>query len=381
MSSAASAVVGMIGGGQLSRMTHQAAIALGIDLHVLADGPEAPAAAAGATPHLGGHEDLDAVLAFARQCDVVTLDHELTPAPILRALVDEGHVVRPHPDAARFAQDKGVARVAFAEAGLPVPAFILVDRGQTAEVTEFAAEHGWPFVLKAPTGGYDGRGVEVIDDAAALERSELAANSGRWLVEAAVPIEIELAVLVARRPSGETRLYPVVETVQTDGICTELITPARIPADLADQAASLARRIAEMTGATGILAVEMFLTHDGELIVNEIATRPHNSGHITIESAATSQFENHLRAVLDWPLGSTESIAPASATVNVLGPLGSIDLAETVPRALEVEDAHLHLYRKVSRPGRKIGHVTARASTIEDARAAAHECVERLVGR
>ena len=381
MSAAASAVVGMIGGGQLSQMTQQAAIALGVELRVLADRIDDPAVLAGATAHLGGHHDPEVVGRFAQRCDVITLDHELTPEPILRSLVDRGHLVRPHPDAARLAQDKAAARAAFGEAGLPVPPFVVVDRGATDAVEAFAAEHGWPVVLKAPTGGYDGRGVEMIDSPEALAACELARQSPTWLIEAAVPIATELAVLIARRPSGEARAYPVVETVQRDGICHELVMPARIDPSVADQAIELAHRIAEMIDSVGMMAVEMFLTTAGDLVINEIATRPHNSGHVTIESAATSQFENHLRAVLDWPLGETDLVTPAAATVNVLGPSEPADFSVTIPRALAVPGAHVHLYRKSSRPGRKIGHVTARGATADEALASAHRCADELVGR
>lgn len=381
MTAGPSAVVGMIGGGQLSRMTQQAAIGLGIELHVLTPEVDAPAVVAGATPHLGDHRDADAVLRFADHCDVITLDHELTPDEILRSVIADGHIVRPHPDAGRFAQDKGAARAAFGEAGLPVPPFMVLDRGDSDAVDAFAENHGWPVVLKAPTGGYDGRGVEILDDRAALEQSDLARESPTWLIEALVPIAMELAVLVARRPSGEVRVYPVVETVQRDGICHELIAPARIDPELCDDAIELGRRIAESIGAIGILAIEMFLTDRGELVINEIATRPHNSGHITIEAAATSQFENHLRAVLDWPLGDTHLVTPAAATVNLLGPTTPADPPLDIASALELPDAHVHLYRKSIRSGRKIGHVTARAASVDEAVETARRCADRLLRR
>jgi 5-(carboxyamino)imidazole ribonucleotide synthase len=379
--SAPTATVGMIGGGQLGRMTQQAAIALGIDLRVLSDEPQAPAVLAGATLVHGSHHELDAVLELAQTCDVVTLDHEHTPDHVLQAIVAHGHLVRPNPDAARLAQDKLRARRAFSAWGLPVPAFAEVAAGDTAAVERFAAEHGWPVVLKAPTGGYDGRGVEVVGSPAELAICDLAQREPRWLIEEAVPIATELAVLIARRPSGHSRAYPLIETVQDNGICRELVTPARVDAAVAERAVQLAATIADTIDVTGILAVELFLTDAGDLVINEIATRPHNSGHITIEAAVTSQFENHLRAVLDWPLGDTALVTPAAATVNLIGPQWPVDFSRTLPLALEDPAVHVHLYRKTSRPGRKIGHITARAATPEAALHGAHRAVDRLLSR
>ncbi|MEW6470845.1 MAG: 5-(carboxyamino)imidazole ribonucleotide synthase [Actinomycetota bacterium] len=373
------ATVGIIGGGQLARMTHQAAIALGVDLRTLTPRATDPAVLAGAAHHRGDHHDLEALLAFAEGCDVITLDHEHTPPALLRAVAEAGHRVRPRPDTAVFASDKSHARRALAAAGLPVPAFVEAERGDIGAVAAFARDHGWPVVLKAPTGGYDGRGVEIVTGPAALEASRLASASPRWLIEAAVPIAVELAVLVARRPSGWWTTYPVIETDQRGGICRELVLPARIPSGVAHRATSLAVSIADGIDAAGILAVELFLTPGGDLVVNEVATRPHNSGHATIDAAATSQFENHLRGVLDWPLGATDLLAPAAATVNVLAPAHPIDLRTTVPKAIEDPTVHVHLYRKEPRPGRKLGHVTCLASDPGTALTAARRAAATLI--
>ncbi len=370
----------MIGGGQLSRMTQQAAISLGVDLHVLAMHEDEPAIRAGATMHEGSHLDAEAVGALASAVSVVTLDHEQTPTETLESLVEAGHAVHPMPAASAYAKDKAFARRRFSEWNLPVPSFEVIDADVEAGV-RFGDEHGWPIVLKAPTGGYDGRGVAFIESADALANDALASNSATWLLEETVPIAMEVAVLVARRPTGEAVTYPVVETVQEGGMCRELVLPARIDAALADRAAALATEIADRIDVTGIMAVELFVTTSGDLLINELATRPHNSGHITMEACRTSQFENHLRAVLDWPLGSTELVGPAAATVNVVGVDDTNDFSATLPLALEDPTVHVHLYEKGSRPERKLGHVTALADDVDDALNSAHGAADRLVGR
>jgi 5-(carboxyamino)imidazole ribonucleotide synthase len=368
----------MVGGGQLARMTQRAAIDLNVELTVLGHGPEEPAVRAGARLEPGPADDAAALARLAAAVDVVTLDHELVPRDHLGDLVAGGHPVRPSPDALRFAQDKLHARRELGRRGHPVPAFAPV--AEVADVTRFADAHGWPVVAKAVSGGYDGRGVEVVHDADAAVA--VLARGGDWLVEAHVPIACEVAVVAARRPGGELAVYPVVETVQRDGICTELVLPARVDAEVETAAVALARAVVEDVDAVGIVAVELFVTTAGELVLNELAVRPHNSGHITIEACTTSQFHNHLRAVLDWPLGDTALRVPAAATVNLLGshdPADTGDLAGRLPRALEIPGASVHLYGKAVRPGRKIGHVTVCAGSTEQALDAAREAARRLV--
>ena len=372
----ATARVGMVGGGQLARMTHAAAIDLGIDLHVLAVEPDEPASLAGAITRLGSPDDLDALRAFAIEVDVVTLDHELVSDEGLAALAASGHPVRPGAAALLYAKDKLHARTELAGLGLPVPAFAPV--ADADDVAVFAAEHGWPVVCKAVRGGYDGRGVEVVGDRAAA--ADVLARGGRWMVEAHVDIAVEVAVVTARRPGGQHVTYPVVETVQQDGQLVELLQPARIAPGVAEQAIGLGTRVAEVVGGVGIVAVELFVGTDGAITINELALRPHNSGHATIEAATTSQFHNHLRAVLDWPLGDTGLRAPAAALVNLLGPQGPDRIAERLPAALEVTDAAIHLYGKASRPGRKIGHVTVLGDDAEVALSHARQVADVLVG-
>lgn len=365
----ASAVVGFVGAGQLARMTQRAAIDLSVHLEVLAVQPDDPAVLAGAGHRIGAADDLDALLALARDVDVVTLDHELVPNEHLVALAESGYAVHPTPEAVRFGQDKWHARTHLHRLGFPVPAFQHV--GSVDDVAAFAEQHGWPVVLKATHGGYDGRGVRVVDGPADLG-AEL--PGGDWLVEEHVAIATELAVVSARRPSGDRVVYPVVETVQEDGICVELVMPARIDADLGARATALAGDIVDAIGATGIVAVELFVADDGRLLVNELALRPHNSGHATIEGSATSQFHNHLRAVLDWPLGDVSMRAPVAVMVNVLGGPSGAPVGPALPAALAVPGANVHLYGKQARPGRKIGHVTVlgddASEALERARAA-----------
>ncbi len=371
----------MVGGGQLARMTQQAAIALGIELQVLTPHLTDPAIQAGARFRPGDPDDLDALFSLAGVSDVVTFDHEHVPNGHLRALVEAGHVVRPNPEAKLLAQDKSIARRVLGDAGFTVPAFEDVRAGDVRSLEQFGDANGWPIVVKAPRGGYDGRGVFYVTSPSDLSNHQELAGYDRWLLEARVPIAAELAVLVVRRPSGQSITYPVVETIQRDGTCHELVMPARIPGDVASDATAVAVAIADRIDVSGILAVELFLTVDGDLVVNELAARPHNSGHATIDASATSQFENHLRAVLDWPLGASTQLVPAAATVNLLGPPRPVDLAGTVPRALEDPTIHIHLYGKSYSPGRKLGHVTALADDPETALRSARAAARSLLVR
>lgn len=378
--------MGIVGAGQLARMTVQASIGLGVHVRVLAARADDSAALVSAHVELGDPDLLEALTAFAASCDVVTLDHELVNLDALAALEVAGCVVRPGSAALRFAQDKLYQRTAFAAAGLPVPPF--ADAPDAVAIERFAAQHGWPVVVKAQRGGYDGRGVWVVRDASAA--ADLVREAGEravaLMVEAHVAIDRELAVLVARRPGGECVVYPVVETVQRDGICHEVLAPAPVPAAVVERAAALGQRIADVTAAVGIIATELFLAGD-ELLVNEVATRPHNSGHFSIDGCRTSQFENHLRAVLDWPLGPTDLVAPVVVMANVLGAgsqdAASPDIAPRIPAALDTggRGVRLHLYGKAVRPGRKVGHVNALGDDLGETRERAVRAAAVLMGR
>ncbi len=368
-------VVGMVGGGQLARMTHQAAIALGQSLRVLATSPDDGAALVAADTVIGHHADLEALRRFAKGCDVVTFDHEHVPAGHIEALAADGVKVFPAAHALRFAQDKQAMRERLTDLDIAVPRWRAVT--DVTGVADFAAAVGDPagIVIKATVGGYDGRGVWLLDHAD--EATRLFAEPVPLIVEERVTIRRELAALVARSPWGQVAVYPVVETVQRGGVCVEVLAPAPgLSDELCGRAHQLAARIADELDVVGVLAVELFETAAGGLLVNELAMRPHNSGHWTIDGARTSQFEQHLRAVLDYPLGETTLTAPAVAMANVLGGPSTVDERMSVDERLHHlfaadPGARVHLYGKASRPGRKIGHVTVAGDDMTHVRARA----------
>ena len=372
-------VVGMVGAGQLARMTHQAAIALGQSLRILADSADDGAALVASDVVVGDYRSLDDLRAFARDCDALTFDHEHVPNAHIAALAADGVQVHPGAEALRYAQDKQAMRERLTAMGVPCPRWAPV--GDAAALEEFAAGVGWPLVLKATTGGYDGKGVWVVGSAA--EAAEVLASGTTLIAEEKVAIVRELAADVARSPFGQGAAWPVVETVQENGICVQVLAPAPgLDDETAEQAQALALRIASELGVTGVLAVELFETVDG-LLVNELAMRPHNSAHWTIEGARTSQFEQHLRAVLDYPLGSTAPTAPVIVMANLLG--GPDDV---VPKGIDERVHHLmahwpdvkiHLYGKKFRPGRKVGHVTALGTDLNTVRGRATSAADYLM--
>jgi len=347
-------IVGMVGGGQLARMTAQAAIGLGATFRVLAETPAESAALVTRDVAIGSHLSLRDVSAFAARCDVVTFDHEHVPGAILSSLEEAGVLVRPGSGALRHTQDKLAMRETLTSLGVPCPRYAPVS--SVAEVEEFAGG-SWPVVLKAVSGGYDGKGVWVCSTPAAV--AEVVGHGIALLAEEFVPFRRELAALVAMSPSGQGAAYPVVQTVQVDGICREVIAPAPgLDPEAAAAAQALALRIASSLGVIGLLAVELFETPAGGLLVNELAMRPHNSGHWTIDGARTSQFEQHLRAVLDLPLGSCASSGAFTVMANLLGGADP-DIYDRYIHVMAADPAvKVHFYGKEVRPGRKIGHVT-----------------------
>ncbi|WP_083837392.1 5-(carboxyamino)imidazole ribonucleotide synthase [Gordonia effusa] len=359
--------VTMIGGGQLARMTHQAAIALGQGLRVLASSPADPAAAVSADVVIGSHDDLDDLRRAADGAIALTFDHEGVPLEHLQALEAEGVTVLPPAKALRFAQDKMAMRLKLSELGLPVPAFVDL-AGPRDDARErfvaFGEQHGWAVVLKAVRGGYDGRGVWLIDDrAAGLAAFDRAAEdaSTTLMAEQKVAMRRELSAMIGRSPYGQGAAWPVVETVQRHGQCAVVIAPAPGLAEaVAERAQQMALTLAAELGVVGVMAMELFETLDGELLVNELAMRPHNSGHWTMDGAVTSQFEQHLRAVLDYPLGDTAARSEAVVMANILGAqeAPTISMDERLHHLMaRMPDAKVHLYGKGERPDRKIGHV------------------------
>jgi 5-(carboxyamino)imidazole ribonucleotide synthase len=369
----------MVGAGQLARMTHQAAIALGQSLRLLADTPDDGAALVAHDVEIGDYRELADLRRFAASCDVVTWDHEHVPNEHIAALAADGVTVHPGADALRFAQDKAQMRERLTELGVPCPRWRRI--GSAAELDEFAGLVGWPLVLKAARGGYDGKGVWIVGNA--LDAAAVLASDVALIAEEKVPLARELAADVARSPWGQAAAWPVVETVQQDGICVEVIAAAPgLSDERAEHAQQLALQIASDLGVTGVLAVELFETTDGRLLVNELAMRPHNSAHWTIEGARTSQFEQHLRAVLDYPLGATALTAPVVVMANLLG--GPDDV---VPKGIDERvhhcmarwpDVKIHLYGKGFRPGRKVGHVTVLGDDLDTVRARARAAADYL---
>ncbi|MFC3759400.1 5-(carboxyamino)imidazole ribonucleotide synthase [Tenggerimyces flavus] len=369
----------MIGGGQLARMTHQAGIALGVRFRLLAEGPDVSAAQVVRDPVVGDYTDLDTLRRFTDGCDVVTFDHEHVPTAHLHVLEEAGVTVRPGPHALVFAQDKGLMRERLTGLGIPCPRW---RKATTAEeLVAFGKELGGPLVVKTQRGGYDGKGVWVLGDATYEAVEEPVATGVPLLAEEHVSYVRELSALVARSPHGQAIAYPIVESVQRDGICHEVISPApNLEPRLATEAQEIALTLAKELDIVGVLAVELFETSDGRILVNELAMRPHNTGHWSIDGAVTSQFENHLRAVLDLPLGSPRTRAPWTVMVNVLGgtaPNMHYAFLHTQARDPELR---IHLYGKEVRPGRKIGHVTTYGSDLENVLERARHAAAYLAG-
>ncbi len=369
--------VGILGGGQLARMTVEAANRLGIKIAIVEQQEDSPAGRIAAFEIVGEWNEVRVLDSLTRNCDVITLENEFVDSAILQRLEVSGIPVYPSALTLRMVQDKARQKQVLQMAGLPVPAFATVETPD--DVLKFAAQHGWPLVLKARRNGYDGKGNRRLNSPADIE-SGFADLGQNLLVEAFVQFERELAVMIARRPGGEIALYPLVETTQQDHICHTVIAPADVPITVAARALEIAQGAIEAIGGVGVFGVELFLKGE-EVLINELAPRPHNSGHYTIEACPSSQFDNLLRAVLDLPLGSTELIAPA-AMVNLLGRNRRNDGPDGLPEALAVAGASVHLYAKAaSRPGRKMGHVTALApgGTAQQALAIARQAADHLI--
>ncbi|MFF4170989.1 5-(carboxyamino)imidazole ribonucleotide synthase [Streptomyces sp. NPDC001744] len=354
----------MVGGGQLARMTHEAGIPLGIRFKLLSDTPQDSAAQVVSEVVVGDHRDLDTLRDFARGCDVITFDHEHVPTEHLRALEADGIPVRPGPDALVHAQDKGVMRARLDAIGVPSPRHRIV--ADAADAAAFAAEvGGFPIILKTVRGGYDGKGVWFVRSPEDARDPFLAGVP--VLAEEKVDFARELAANIVRSPHGQAVAYPVVESRQVDGVCDTVIAPAPgLSEELSGQAQELALRIARELGVVGHLAVELFETTDGRILVNELAMRPHNSGHWTQDGAITSQFANHVRAVLDLPLGDPRPRARWTVMCNVLG--GDYPDMYSAYLHCMARDPQLkiHMYGKDVKPGRKVGHVNTYGDDLED---------------
>ena len=373
--------VGVIGGGQLARMMIVPAINLGIEIKVLSESENSSASLA--TTIVGDYTDSATVAAFAKSVDVITFDHEHVPLHILESLEAAGISVQPPSKALAHAQNKLVMRLALEKIGAPNPSWRAVSSAD--QLQSFIAEFGPEVIVKTPIGGYDGKGVRVVSQveevADWLEAKKLQSLGGELLVEQKVSFTRELAQLCVRNPSGEIKSWPVVETRQENGVCSEVLAPAP---NLSDELVQRAREIAELIcnslSVTGNLAVEMFETSDGKLLVNELAMRPHNSGHFSIEGATTSQFENHLRAVLDLPLGDT-AMPQAAVMVNLLGVSDQVDFVDNYPELMKAfPSAKVHSYGKSPRIGRKLGHITVVGQNLDAALATATAARAAVLG-
>lgn len=375
----ATARLGIIGGGQLARLTALSALRLGCEVAVLERNPFSPAARLAPRSWVGDWDDEETLARFAAANDVITVENEFVDAGALRRLEHAGHLVFPTSASLALTQDKLVQKQTLDRAGLAVPRFRPV--GSPEDVVAAGQELGWPLVLKTRRNGYDGKGNHTVRDAAgaAAAWARLGGPAEAKYVEAFFPFMLELAVIVTRGRDGGTVTYPVVETVQRDHICHVVHAPASVAPGLARRAEDMARQAVTAVGGIGSFGVELFLSTDGEVAINELAPRVHNSGHYTVEACVCSQFENHVRAVLGLPLGSPALVAPAAAMVNLLGDADASGRPSGLERALAVPGAHVHLYGKaLSRPGRKLGHVTALGPTPAAALATATEAARAL---
>ncbi len=374
------AVLGIVGGGQLAKMTAQAATRLGLEVAVLERASEFPAHALDTRSSVGDWNDAATLIEFARGVDVVTLENEFVDARALHALEAAGHALYPTAAMIELVQDKLRQKEVLRAVGLPVADFRSVERAEDIEACAREG-FGWPLVLKKRRNAYDGKGNATVRSVADIARawSELGGAPGAFYVERFVPFERELAVMVARGRDGASVSYPTVETINREHVCRVVLAPAAVDARASADAQRIARAAAETVGAVGSFGVELFHLGDGTLLVNELAPRVHNTGHYTIEACDSSQFDNHVRAVMGWPLGSPRMHVRAACMVNLLGvgpgsgePLG---LAE----ALAVPGAHVHVYGKLSSSrGRKMGHVTALAESLASARATAERAADLI---
>lgn len=375
--------VGIVGGGQLARMMQQAAISLGIDVRLLAEGDDVSAAQVVPLTSVGDYTDLDTLHRFADGVQCITFDHEHVPTRHLRALEDVA--VRPGPDALQYAQDKAAMRERLSGLGVDCPAFAICDGPD--DVVRFAEGRGWPIICKTSRGGYDGKGVWKLDDAAQIDavfRDKPDVSAGepvRVVAEEYIDFARELSAIVVRSPSGQVAAYPISETVQRDGICVETTTPAPgLDPVRAAELQQMAIRISTELDVVGVLAVELMEARDGRIVVNELAMRPHNTGHWSMDGAVTSQFDNHIRAILDLPLGAPDMRARHVVMANVLGG-GEGDLTGALQHVYARDRrARVHLYGKDVRPGRKVGHVTCFGEDLDDVRRRARHAANYMMG-
>lgn len=373
--------LGILGGGQLAKMTLQEVYRLGMQAAIIEHGADSPAGRMTKHEFAGGWNDDAQVDAFVKVSDIVTLENEFVD-PVILDRIAERRRVYPTPATMRLVQDKYTQKVTFSQAGLPTATFAAIATKE--DLHTFGSTHGYPFVAKTRTHGYDGYGNATIKRDTEIDmvwRRFMEGEASRPLMaESFVTFNKELAVMVARNKRGEVAVYPCVQTIQEGHICVTVLAPAPIEEELQKRAQEIAVACVETIDGVGVFGVEMFLTPQDEIFVNEIAPRPHNSGHYTIEACVTSQFENHIRAVTNMPLGSPELRVGGAAMINLLGERSGSAIPDSVVEMLKVDGVSLHLYgKKESRVGRKMGHLTATAATMDEAFARAHTALNRFV--
>lgn len=371
--------LGIIGGGQLAKMTAIAALQLGCDVVVLERNQVSPAASLATHSLIGDWDDPDELLKLASHVDLVTLENEFVNADSLKVLAENGYVLYPSAETMALIQDKYLQKQTYSKAGIGVPDFQPVSSPE--DILKAAEKFGWPVILKKRRNSYDGKGNYTVSSESDIEQAwqQLDGDNNGLYVEAFCPFAKELAIIITRSRNGDMVSYPVVETIQKNHVCHVVKAPAEISLDIATQATEVAKHAITEINAVGSFGIEMFLTKENKILLNEIAPRVHNSGHYTIEACACSQFENHVRAVLGWPLGSTAMVKPAAVMINLLGTDKSTGFPVGIDRALSVPGAHVHIYGKtMSRAGRKMGHVTAIADTLENAYASARQAADYI---
>jgi 5-(carboxyamino)imidazole ribonucleotide synthase len=361
--------IGFLGAGQLAKMSALQAFRYGMQVAVFSDRPENEPVQF-MTPHSysGSFDDVDSMIEFARKCDIITLENEFIDSSILRELRDKTDTpIFPSPESFELIENKLIEKQTFENAGIPVTPYKLVKSAE--DLKTFGDKHGWPYLLKSSKGGYDGYGNETVHDLKEAKDAfrQLGGEKKRdILAEAFVDFTHELAVQVARNSTG-TVVYPCCETVQENHICVAVLSPAPVASEVQQRAQQLATAAVEAIDGRGIFAFEFFLTKSGEVLLNESAPRPHNSGHYTIEGTVTSQFENHVRAVCDMPLGSSEPVKPATAMINLLGTHHRNATVEHTGLALSEGNGHLHFYGKLqSKIGRKMAHYTLLGDDLDE---------------
>ena len=371
--------IGIVGGGQLAKMTALSALEFGCDIHILERKPEGPAMNLAGKTFIGDWDNPDDLLKLAEHADVITLENEFVDANSLSELEKAGHTLFPTSKSIGLVQDKYIQKQTLQEAGLPLASFRAI--ASREDIVEVAKEFNWPLVIKARRNGYDGKGNATVNNESEIDAAwdKLDGDNQTLYAEAFCPFVSELAIIITTSRNGEVATYPLVESVQRDHICHIVRAPALVSDSITENAINIAQRAVVAIGAIGSFGVEMFLTKDGEVIINELAPRVHNSGHYTIEACECSQFENHVRAVLGWPLGSTKMVVPAAVMVNLLGQDHGNGQPAGFDEALAMPGVHIHIYGKeLSMPGRKMGHVTALGETIPEAEKAAQAAADVL---